>query len=53
MKIDTMTRITLGDASHRMHESQTDWERLRREDAVGIEPERTPMKANSTGQGRR
>ena len=42
MTIDTITRITLGDVSHRKHESRTDWERLRREDATGIEPEKDP-----------
>jgi len=35
-----LTRITLNDARRKRHEGQTDWERLHREEAEGIEPER-------------
>ena len=35
-----ITRITLEDAARRKSEGKTDWERLRREEAAGIEPEK-------------
>ncbi len=35
-----ITRITLEDATRRKSEGKTDWERLRREEAAGIEPEK-------------
>ena len=40
MNKENITRITLEDAIRRKGEGKTDWERLRREEAAGIEPER-------------
>ncbi|MCY3878023.1 MAG: BrnA antitoxin family protein [Rhodobacteraceae bacterium] len=42
MKTENITRITLEDAIRRKGEGKTDWERLRREEAAGIEPEKDP-----------
>jgi len=41
-KKETITRITLGEATRRSGEGRTDWDRLRREEAEGLEPERDP-----------
>ncbi|MCY4460972.1 MAG: BrnA antitoxin family protein [Albidovulum sp.] len=40
MNKKVITRITLEDAARRKSEGKTDWERLRREEAAGIEPEK-------------
>lgn len=42
MSKDNITRVTPQDATRRKSEGKTDWERLRREEAAGIEPERDP-----------
>ncbi len=42
MKRENITRVTLEDAIRRKSEGKTDWERLRREEAAGIEPEKDP-----------
>lgn len=42
MSKNNITRVTLRDAIRRKSEGKTDWERLRREEAAGIEPERDP-----------
>ncbi len=42
MNKENITKITLEDAIHRKGEGKTDWERLRREEAAGIEPEKDP-----------
>ena len=42
MNKENITRITLEDAIRRKGEGKTDWERLRREEAAGIEPEQDP-----------
>ena len=42
MKNDNITRVTLEEAIRRKGEGKTDWERLRREEEAGIEPERDP-----------
>ena len=42
MKNDDMTRVTLEEVIRRTGEGKTDWERLRREEEAGIEPERDP-----------
>ena len=39
MKDETITRMSLEEAIHRKGEGQTDWERLRREQEAGLEPE--------------
>lgn len=39
MNEDTMTRMSLAEAIRRKGEGQTNWERLRREQAAGLEPE--------------
>ena len=38
MKKENITRVTLEDAIRRKGEGKTDWERLRREEAAGVEP---------------
>ena len=42
MNKENITKITMEDAIHRKGEGKTDWERLRREEAAGIEPEKDP-----------
>ena len=42
MSEKNITRITLEDAMRRKGEGKTDWRRLHREEAAGIEPERDP-----------
>ena len=42
MNKENIKRITLEDAIRRKGEGMTDWERLRREEAAGIEPEKDP-----------
>ncbi len=42
MNKENITTITLEDAIRRKGEGKTDWERLRREEEAGIEPERDP-----------
>ncbi len=42
MNKENITRITLEDAIRRKCEGRTDWERLRREEEAGIEPEKDP-----------
>ena len=42
MNRENITRITLEEAIRRKGEEKTDWERLRREEAAGIEPEKDP-----------
>ena len=42
MNKENITRITLEDAIRRKGEGKTDWERLRREEAAGIEPAKDP-----------
>ena len=42
MNSKSITEITLEDATRRKGEGRTNWERLRREESAGIEPERDP-----------
>ena len=42
MNKENITRVTLEGAIRRRGEGQTDWERLRREEAAGLEPEQDP-----------
>ena len=42
MNKENITRISLEDAIRRKGEGRTDWERLRREEEAGLEPERDP-----------
>ena len=42
MNRENITRITLEEAIRRKGEEKTDWERLRREEEAGIEPEKDP-----------
>ena len=42
MKDETITRMSLEEAIRRKGEGQTDWERLRREQEAGLEPEADP-----------
>ncbi|MDE0529987.1 MAG: BrnA antitoxin family protein [Albidovulum sp.] len=42
MNSEIITRITLKDAIRRKGEGKTNWERLRRKEAAGIEPEKDP-----------
>ena len=42
MKKDSITRIALEDAIRQRGKGKTDWERLRREEEAGIEPEKDP-----------
>ncbi len=42
MNSENITRTTLEDAVRRKGEGKTDWERLRREEAAGIEPGKDP-----------
>ena len=42
MNDETITRMSLEEAIRRKGEGQTDWERLRREQEVGLEPEVDP-----------
>lgn len=42
MNKDDITKVTLADAVHRKGKGRTDWERLRREEAAGLEPEKEP-----------
>ena len=42
MKRENITRVTLEDAVRRKEEGKTDWERLRCEEAAGVEPEKDP-----------
>ncbi len=42
MNKENTTRITLEDAIRRKGEGKTDWERLRLEEAAGIEPDEDP-----------
>ena len=42
MNKENITRITLEEAIRRRGEGRTDWERLRRKEEAGLEPERDP-----------
>ena len=42
MNDETITRMSLDEAIRRKGKGQTDWERLRREQEVGLEPEVDP-----------
>ena len=42
MNDETITRMSLEEAIRRKGEGQTDWERLRREQAAGLEPAMDP-----------
>ena len=42
MKDETITRMSLEEAIRRKGKGQTDWERLRREQEAGVEPEVDP-----------
>ncbi|MDE0207200.1 MAG: BrnA antitoxin family protein [Candidatus Tectomicrobia bacterium] len=42
MKEETITRMSLEEAVRRKGKGQTDWERLRREQEAGLEPEVDP-----------
>ena len=42
MNSENITRITLPEAIRREDEGRTDWDRLRREEAAGIEPATDP-----------
>lgn len=42
MKEETVTRMSLEEAVRRKGKGQTDWERLRREQEAGLEPDSDP-----------
>lgn len=42
MNADNITRVTLVDAVRRKGGGRTDWEKLRREEAAGLEPGKDP-----------
>ena len=50
MKDKTITSMSLGEAILRKDKTRTDWPRLRRERAAGVEPAGRRQRGNSTGR---